>query len=526
MPETESFIAGMSAVRFVRMMAELAGLPAKAALERTHETLFYVGLGEARYRKLETYSLGMKQLAKLAQAIVHGPEVVFLDEPTNGLDPAALDRMLRLIREVADAGVRVILSSHLLRDVESCCDEVIVLRQGRVATIANLAAERQAPALPRVEMKETRGGDAAAFLADLARLGCEVAELANRRAKIVLPEGVESRRLWALAEARGLQLRRLTVARNSLEHVFLKAMEATDDAGGSWTRRGRATVPVYDRRYRGYAGERRDSAGVSSSPRATPERPLARGSLILYPRLPAAARLAAPSTAPTTRPVGRRRVSREQRVALAGWRSTGRSLVHGLAVEPGVPARRLRHLNLVAPDLALTPCASTAPSGRAEYVAGSSRRSPAASAVTWVPGLLLVGLQTSLAGTGWLAANWRLVPAMVVGFALWIVLLALFALAISAWVKWRPVATGMLFGVFIVGEAFGKAIVEIVGIRWGKLLAFDDLVERLGRHVRHRLLGVLPEIRCRCRPARPRSARSGCSRSGCSTGKSAPAVSR
>src|SRR5688572_10542060 len=87
MPERDSFIAGQSGVRFVRLMAELAGLPRRAALERTHEALFYVGLGEARYRKVETYSLGMKQLVKLAQAIVHGPRLLFLDEPTNGLDP-------------------------------------------------------------------------------------------------------------------------------------------------------------------------------------------------------------------------------------------------------------------------------------------------------------------------------------------------------------------------------------------------------------------------------------------------------
>src|SRR5712664_4425862 len=99
MPERDSFIAKMSAVHFVRLMAELSGLPPEAALERAHEALFYVGLGEARYRKLDTYSLGMKQLAKLAQAIVHGPKLIFLDEPTNGLDPPARARMIKMIRE-------------------------------------------------------------------------------------------------------------------------------------------------------------------------------------------------------------------------------------------------------------------------------------------------------------------------------------------------------------------------------------------------------------------------------------------
>src|ERR1051325_1137593 len=133
MPERDSFIAKMSAVHFVRLMGELSGLPSDAALERAHEALFYVGLGEARYRRLETYSLGMKQLAKLAQAIVHGPKLIFLDEPTNGLDPPARLRMIKLIREIRDSGqAQIVLSSHLLVDVEECCDEILILRDGQI----------------------------------------------------------------------------------------------------------------------------------------------------------------------------------------------------------------------------------------------------------------------------------------------------------------------------------------------------------------------------------------------------------
>jgi ABC-2 type transport system ATP-binding protein len=97
MPENDSFIGNMTAVAFLRQMAELSGVPANAALEKAHEVLFHVGLGEARYRELRTYSYGMKQMAKLAQAIVHGPELVVLDEPTNGLDPAARRRLLASI---------------------------------------------------------------------------------------------------------------------------------------------------------------------------------------------------------------------------------------------------------------------------------------------------------------------------------------------------------------------------------------------------------------------------------------------
>src|SRR5277367_1104982 len=134
MPENDSFVADMTAVAFTRMMGELSGLPSDAALERAHEALFYVGLGESRYRMLGTYSLGMKQLAKLAQAIAHGPRLLFLDEPTNGLDPPARARMIQLIQEIRDHGeLRLILSSHLLRDVDECCDEVLILKDGRIA---------------------------------------------------------------------------------------------------------------------------------------------------------------------------------------------------------------------------------------------------------------------------------------------------------------------------------------------------------------------------------------------------------
>src|SRR5215813_4818590 len=129
MPERDSFIANMTCVHFVRLMAELSGLPGEAALERAHEALFYVGLGEARYRKVGTYSLGMKQLAKLAQAIVHGPRLIFLDEPTNGLDPPARQRMIELIRQIRDSGkAHIVLSSHLLRDVEECCEEILIVK--------------------------------------------------------------------------------------------------------------------------------------------------------------------------------------------------------------------------------------------------------------------------------------------------------------------------------------------------------------------------------------------------------------
>jgi ABC-2 type transport system ATP-binding protein len=226
MPERDSFIAKMSAVHFVRLMAELSGLPPATALERAHEALFYVGLGEARYRNLDTYSLGMKQLAKLAQAIVHGPKLIFLDEPTNGLDPPARQRMIRLIGEIRDSGqANILLSSHLLRDVEECCEEILILKEGEIAVYCNLEQERKANR--KFLLLETRG-DQKSFAEAIADLGCEYAMTTDHRLKVVLQDGIEVRDLYRVAAHHEVQIRRLSYKRDSLEDIFLKAMENGD----------------------------------------------------------------------------------------------------------------------------------------------------------------------------------------------------------------------------------------------------------------------------------------------------------
>jgi ABC-2 type transport system ATP-binding protein len=223
MPENDSFVADMTAVAFVRMMGELSGLPSEAALERAHEVLFYVGLGEARYRPLGTYSLGMKQLAKLAQAIVHGPRLVILDEPTNGLDPPARLRMIRLIKEMRATGkMNLVVCSHLLRDVEETCEEVLILKAGRVVHYANLEEERRAN--KRFVEMETLGA-ADGFAEALTGRGCEIVPAGEGRWKMVVPEEFEMREIYVLAAERDLQLRRLNYRRDTLEDIFLKAME-------------------------------------------------------------------------------------------------------------------------------------------------------------------------------------------------------------------------------------------------------------------------------------------------------------
>jgi ABC-2 type transport system ATP-binding protein len=223
MPENDSFIGNMSGVRFVRYMAELAGLPRGEALERTHEALFYVGLGEVRYRLVSTYSLGMKQLIKLAQALVHGPNLLILDEPTNGLDPMARQRMIQVIKEIRKEGsIRLLISSHLLRDIDETCDEVLILKDGRIAALRNIEEERNSN---RNFIELETVGATEQFSARIRELGCECACFPGGRMKLVMPGHIEARDLYVIAFDQNVQIRRMNQRRDSLEDIFLRAME-------------------------------------------------------------------------------------------------------------------------------------------------------------------------------------------------------------------------------------------------------------------------------------------------------------
>jgi ABC-2 type transport system ATP-binding protein len=223
MPENDSFIGNMSGVRFVRYMAELAGIPASVALERAHEALFYVGLGEVRYRKVNSYSLGMKQLVKLAQALAHGPRLLILDEPTNGLDPVARQRMIQLIKDVRSQGsIRLLISSHLLRDIDQTCDEVLILKDGRIAALCDIESERRSN---RSFMELETVGATERFSVSVRDLGCECASFPGGRIKLVIPDNIEVRDLYVIASQQGVQIRRMNQRRDSLEDIFLRAMD-------------------------------------------------------------------------------------------------------------------------------------------------------------------------------------------------------------------------------------------------------------------------------------------------------------
>jgi len=224
MPEIDCHIPGMNAVSFVSYAGELCGMPQREAMRRAHETLEYCGLGEARYRNIETYSTGMKQRVKLAQALIHGPKLLFLDEPTNGLDPAGRDDMLNLIRDISHAkGVNVIVSSHLLPDIERTCDEVIVMRKGKVATQGLVADLRKTEGVQmEVELKIPSDG----FVTAMEKKGAVLLRQlgSNYRLQLQL-EGDAGHSLFEGARESGAQIRGFRNASRSLEDVFLEAVE-------------------------------------------------------------------------------------------------------------------------------------------------------------------------------------------------------------------------------------------------------------------------------------------------------------
>ena len=232
MPENDSFIGNMSGVRFVRYMAELAGLPPREALERAHEALFYVGLGEVRYRKISTYSLGMKQLIKLAQALAHGPRLLILDEPTNGLDPTARQRMIQTIKEIRKEGsIHMLISSHLLRDIDETCDEALILKNGRIAALCNIEEERRSHR-NFIELEIVGDGDK--FAEKMREQGCECACFPGGRLKLIMPDKIEARDLYTIAMQQGVEIRRMNRRRDSLEDIFLRAMDS--ELNSEWKR--------------------------------------------------------------------------------------------------------------------------------------------------------------------------------------------------------------------------------------------------------------------------------------------------
>ncbi|HSV16322.1 MAG TPA: ABC transporter ATP-binding protein [Tepidisphaeraceae bacterium] len=223
-PEDECLFPRMEGIEFVAYAGELVGMRTKDAMQRSHEVLDYVGLGEVRYRKVETYSTGMKQRLKLASAIVHDPDLLILDEPTNGMDPAGREEILQLSRDLAhNKGMSLLFSSHLLPDVEAVCDTIVVLGGGKLLAQGDI---QQLKELHNRFFEVRVKADAELFAQRLSALGCST-EIREDIILVQLPEGRTPQMLWQVAADHRQQIRHLRPQRGTLEEVFLKAVERT-----------------------------------------------------------------------------------------------------------------------------------------------------------------------------------------------------------------------------------------------------------------------------------------------------------
>jgi ABC-2 type transport system ATP-binding protein len=222
MPEDDCLIPGMDAVTFTAYFGELSGMPRQEAMKRAHDVLFYVGLGEARYRSLETYSAGMKQRLKMAQALVHDPKLLFLDEPTSNLDPQGRTEVLELIKDISSKkDIQVLVSSHILTDIEYTCSRVVILNQGKVAAQGDIDALKEI----RFSLYEiTTKGDNAKFLKALAGRGCKVEETEDGILKVYLPADMDRRGIFEAAVRESVQIRTFVRSRTSLEDLFARTV--------------------------------------------------------------------------------------------------------------------------------------------------------------------------------------------------------------------------------------------------------------------------------------------------------------
>ncbi len=223
MAEDEVALPGLSGMEFVAMCGALCGMRIKDATSRAHRMLDFVGLGESRYRTLDGYSTGMKQRAKLAAALVHGPELLLLDEPTSGLDPAGREEMLVLVGSLGKRGVSVLLSSHILRDIEKTCESVVVLNQGRLVYAGTRQGFQQEEG-PRILLRVKQ--DRQQMAEALRARGCKVSdEVGALGLEVVLPPDAELALLWQVARQEGLQVRNLMPAGASLERAYTRRVE-------------------------------------------------------------------------------------------------------------------------------------------------------------------------------------------------------------------------------------------------------------------------------------------------------------
>ena len=228
MQERDAAFPALTGFQATWYAGRLCGMPDADARRRAHEVLLFAGMEEARYRPVSTYSTGMRQRVKLAQALVHDPDLLFLDEPTNGLDPKGRTEMLGLIKSLSrDKGIHVVLSSHLLKDVEEVCNSVVVMRQGRVVQVGDVA---DLQAATEDALRVTVAGDLEPFRQACRGRGLEITAEKDRDLQLQLPDGAGPPEVFAAALEASVIVRRLVPMRVTLEDALIDVMGGREDA--------------------------------------------------------------------------------------------------------------------------------------------------------------------------------------------------------------------------------------------------------------------------------------------------------
>jgi ABC-2 type transport system ATP-binding protein len=222
MPEDDCFFHGLSGVESVQVSAQLSRLPQREGLRRAHETLDFCGIAQERYRTVETYSTGMRQKLRFAQAIVHDPQILILDEPTSGLDPEERVTMLNRIKLLArDHGKAVLICTHILPDVQAVSDAVVILVNGKVQVSERLEVLSR-PAEPGVQVRLL--GSSEEFAQQLMERGLDVVPATNGSLAVRGPQHQVEQFVWEAAHSCGVGVASMRPSRNSLEEIFINAV--------------------------------------------------------------------------------------------------------------------------------------------------------------------------------------------------------------------------------------------------------------------------------------------------------------
>lgn len=233
MPEHDCLIENFTAVELVSYMGQVSGMVKRDAIPRSHEVLDFVGIGEERYRLISSYSTGMKQRVKLAQAIVHDPKILFLDEPTNGMDPQGREDMMDLIKNISSSDKSILVSSHILDDVERVSAHVVIINSGRLVTegdMDTLLAKKELLKKIQARGQPEALGNFAKALGDVYEVRSVNQDLTQT--SIVIINEADGTPIFDIAKQAGVQLRAYFPERSTLEDLFIGTIGQSEGSGG------------------------------------------------------------------------------------------------------------------------------------------------------------------------------------------------------------------------------------------------------------------------------------------------------